>query len=149
MGVTLMGNNFGGLVMPPIIGAALTIGSWQRAYVIVGAITFLIVIYSLIVVKEYPTVSEVSREQPIAVEQTLDGRMVLTGWTVQEALHDRAFYAIAVAVMLGSFTYAAILPQVTAHLTTEGVSVTAASLILVPYAIAGMVAKITLVQERV
>lgn len=145
MGFTLMGNNFGGLVMPPIIGAALVLGSWQGAYIVIGIITLLIVIYGLVMVKEYPSAREVSREQPDEIlEETSDGKFVLTGWTVREALHDKAFYAITVAVMLGTFTYAAILPQVSVHLTTEGVSVTTASFILAAYAVAGMLGKLTL-----
>ncbi|MCH8062930.1 MAG: MFS transporter [Chloroflexi bacterium] len=76
---------------------------------------------------------------------------MLTGRTPKEALHSKAFYAIATAVLMGSFTYSAVLPQVTAHLTIEGVSVTVASLALSVLAIFGMLGKLAMgfLSERI
>ena len=39
MGITAMGNNFGGLVIPPMLGGILTLASWQGAYVALGAMS--------------------------------------------------------------------------------------------------------------
>ncbi len=69
---------------------------------------------------------------------------MLTGWTPREALHNKAFYAITTAVLMGSFTYSTVLPQVTAHLTNEGFSVTVASLALSVFAIFGMLGKLAM-----
>ena len=41
----------------------------------------------------------------------------LTGWTLKEAMRSKAIYAITLSTMLGTFIYAAILPQVVTHLT--------------------------------
>ncbi len=63
-------------------------------------------------------------------------------WTTQRALRTRSFYAIAVAVCFGCFTYAAILPHVVVHLSNEGASLTVASLALGMLAASGIAGKI-------
>ena len=54
----------------------------------------------------------------------------LTGWSVRDAVRSRSFYALAVALTLGSFTYSGVVPQIGDHLITEGMSRT-----VVPFAI--------------
>ena len=63
-------------------------------------------------------------------------------WTVRRALRTRSFYAIAVAVCLGCFTYATILPHVVVHLTNEGASIAVASLALGLLAASGIAGKV-------
>ena len=148
MGITLLGNNFGGLWVPPVMALTLSMSSWRGSYVVLAVLTALVLIYAMIVLREYPK----------ADDSEADGRMtrpqetsILTGWTLKEALHTKAFYAIATAVLMGSFTYSAVLPQVTAHLTNEGVSVTVASLALSVFAIFGMLGKLAMgfLSERI
>ena len=148
MGITLLGNNFGGLWVPPVLALTLSMSSWRGSYVVLAVLTALVLIYAMIVLREYPK----------ADDSEADGRMtrpqetsILTGWTLKEALHTKAFYAIATAVLMGSFTYSAVLPQVTAHLTNEGVSVTVASLALSVFAIFGMLGKLAMgfLSERI
>jgi sugar phosphate permease len=146
MGVTVMGNNFGGLTIPPLVALALALSSWQGAYLMLAALALVIVMYTLAVVREYPSNSSrnaISKAGPNAREHRA-APPVLTGWTVKEALRSRVFYLIALVVVLGSFTYSAILPQVPAHLTNVGFSVGAASLALSVVAGCGLTGKLVL-----
>jgi predicted MFS family arabinose efflux permease len=103
-------------------------------------------IYTLVAVRENPPTSDND-----SGSQTSESPLVLTGWTLQEALHSKAFYAITLAVTMGTFTYAAILPQIITHLTDQGVSVRAASIALSVFAICGMTGKLVmgLLSERI
>ena len=146
MGITQMGNNFGGLVIPPVIGVTLVASSWRGGYLVLGGIVFIATVFALVVVREFPRASDDQVNQAASQPST-----ALTGWTTRQALRSKAFYAIAIAVSLGTFTYVAILPQVIAHLTNEGVSLTVASLALSALAVGGIVGKVGygLLAERI
>ena len=120
MGITAMGNNFGGLVVPPMLGGILTLASWQGAYIALGVISVLLVFYTLAAVRDFPSASELGDQ----LDDLPDGRdesPILSGVTVQDALRSRAFYAIMLSIVMGTFTYSAILPQIITHLTDQGV----------------------------
>ncbi|MCE2456188.1 MAG: MFS transporter [Dehalococcoidia bacterium] len=148
MGITAMGNNFGGLVFPPMMGWMLLLMSWQATYVALGIMTVLLLAYTLLMVRDSP--SECDLEDG-ATELEIRGAAPVTGRTVGQALRDKSFYAIAVAVTLGTFTYSAIIPQIIPHLLDGGTTLAVASIVLSLYAIAGMVGKFImgLVAERV
>ena len=140
MGITAMGANFGGLVMPPFLGLMLPIVMWQGAYLVLASMSIALIIYTLAVISERRHVpgADVEGEEL----RTAETPPVLSGWTLKEALRSNAFYAITLSIMLGSFTYSAILPQIITHLTDEGLSVRAASLALSAFAIFGMTGKL-------
>lgn len=139
MGLTMMGNNFGGLIMPPIVGASIALASWETAYVVLGALTAGIVVISLVAIKEIPDEGDRQDESDAG---GVGPRVELTGWSVEEALRQKSFYLITVAVLLGTFTYGAVLPQIFAHLTNEGASTATASQAIGLLAIFGMVGKV-------
>lgn len=147
MGITAMGNNFGGLVFPPMMGWMLLLMTWQATYVALGIITFLLVAFTIAVVRDAPSDRDLENG---ARELEFQGVAQVTGRTVGQALRDRSFYAIAVAVTLGTFTYSAIIPQIIPHLLDGGTTLAVASIVLSLYAIAGMVGKFImgLVAER-
>jgi MFS family permease len=149
MGLTAMGANFGGLTMPPLLGLILPIMLWQGSYLVLAALSGAMMIYTLVAVRENPPTSEIDGGS--SESHTSGTPLVLTGWTLQEALHSKAFYAITIAVTMGTFTYAAILPQIITHLTDQGVSVRAASIALSVFAICGMTGKLVmgLLSERI
>lgn len=148
MGITLLGNNFGGLWVPPVLAVSLSMFSWQGGYVVLAVLTALVLAYTMIVLREYPRTDEAEADGRITQPEETP---MLTGWTPKEAYRSKAFYAIATAVLMGSFTYSAVLPQVTAHLINEGVSVTVASLALSVFAIFGMLGKLAMgfLSERI
>ena len=138
MGLTAMGNNFGGLVMPPMMGWMLLMLSWQATYVALGVLSLLLTAYTLMAVRDSPSSSDLDEGSDTDSAQAISH---VTGRTVGEALRDRSFYAIAIAVTLGTFTYSAIIPQIIPHLLDGGATLVVASLVLSMYAIAGMVGK--------
>jgi sugar phosphate permease len=149
MGLTAMGANFGGLTMPPLLGLILPIMLWQGSFLVLAALSGAMMIYTLVAVRENPPTSDIDGGS--SGSQTSGTPLVLTGWTLQEALHSKAFYAITIAVTMGTFTYAAILPQIITHLTDQGVSVRAASIALSVFAVCGMTGKLVmgLLSERI
>ncbi len=136
MGLTSMGNNFGGLVFPLIAGSVLSAASWQLGYIVFAGIAFLVLAYALVVVRESPPSRDKEPQRPAL--------SILTGWTDKQALRSKVFYAITLAILLGNFTYSAVLPHVATHLINEGVSVTMASLALSVLAAFGMLGKLVM-----
>ena len=153
MGITLMGNNFGGITFPQLTTLALgmswhwafiSLSPWQGTYLLFGVIGILMTVYALIVVREFPTRAQMRRRDNEEDAPSDDAPVVLTGWTLKESLRTKAFYAITVAMMLGSLTYTGVLTQVAAHLTDEGVSSGAAAIALSLLAGCGMTGKLVM-----
>ncbi len=153
MGITNAGANFGGLVIPPATALVLAIGTWRDAYIAMGLGCFAIALYSLLVVRERPLGSTArpedtggppgSEPEPgEGAEEESEEDAEEEHWTTRRALRTRSFYAIAIAVCLGCFTYATILPHVVVHLTNEGAGITVASLALAMLAISGIAGKV-------
>ncbi|MBM3944673.1 MAG: MFS transporter, partial [SAR202 cluster bacterium] len=131
MGLTMMGNNFGGLVVPPIVGAILVVASWQTGYLVLGLATVVMTVVCFIVVRE-PRAGDRGR----AGER--QGPAKLAGWTVKQALRARVFYVVTLAILLGNFVYSMILSQVYTHLTNEQISAGMAAGALSAVAACGM-----------
>ncbi len=128
MGITMVGNNFGGLTMPFITGFVLASATewgvdvpWKMVFLIIAALSFVLAFAALALVHEEPGGRDDSAVRP---DPSRAARQALTGWTLREAIRTRAFYAITLVAMLASFTYSAVLPHVNAHLAAEGLSTT-------------------------
>ncbi|MDP6455686.1 MAG: MFS transporter [SAR202 cluster bacterium] len=149
MGFTAMGANFGGLTMPPLLGLILPVLMWEGSYLVLSALSGVMMLYTLAFVNENPPASEDDDDTEESSSQ--NASVILTGWTLKEALRSKAFYAITLTIMMGTFTYAAILPQIITHLTDQGVSVKTASVALSVFAIFGMTGKLFmgLLAERI
>ena len=142
MGITNAGANFGGLVVPPATALVLAIGTWRDAYIAIGLTCFAVALYSLLVVRERPLRTPAGEEDTAGAEAGRAAEGAEEHWTTRRALRTRSFYVIALAVCLGCFTYATILPHVVVHLTNEGASLTVASLALGLLAASGIAGKI-------
>lgn len=137
LGLTAMGNNFGGFAVQPL-GALIVMGtSWQIGYFAFGILSLIVALFALTVVSEPHYVSDVGAENPSLSDASQDA----FGWTVSGALQTKAFYAITLAIMLGMFTYGGILPHVSTHLNSNGVSIGASSAAISMFAISGMFGK--------
>ena len=138
LGITIMGNNFGGATVPIITWLVIVNASWEAAYVVYAAIAGSIALLGLSLVREG------GRAGGSAV--TLGGagpsEPSLTGWTVSEALRTPTFYAITVATTLAMFTYSGVLPWVSAHLANEGMSAELAARAMTVVALSGMTGKV-------
>ena len=145
MGLTMMGNNFGGLTIPVIAGILIARASWQGAYVVLGAIAFIVALLSLLLVHERPAQDPAAAEDawglPPARHRRAATEMVLAGWSAREALRTRSFYAMTLAFMVASFTYSTVLPHVSAHLAAQGMRDEGVYLALALLATFGMMGK--------
>ena len=141
MGVTAMGNNFGGLLLPPLMSAMLTLTSddWRAVYLALGAMSVGLVVYTLAVTRDFPSAEELGDEIPD--KSAGGGSPTMTGMTTGDALRGRAFYALTLTVTLGFFTYSAVIPSILPHLDERGASAAAAATALSIYAVMGIVGK--------
>lgn len=134
MGLTLMGNNFGGFVVPLLIGSLLASGQWEYAFLFLGGLTSIIALISLVVICEPNDVSKNERSKT---------NPNMEGVTLQEALQNSTFYLLGTSLMLGSFTYSSILSQVSDHLISKGMDQTIVPLAISLLAIFGMFGKLS------
>ena len=116
MGFAMMGNNFGGLTVPVLTGYVLAVATWGSAFVVTGLLAFgIALLASLFVHERTPDRAAATRG-----DDSLPATSGLVGLTVKEALRTDAFYYVTAATALGSFTYSALLPQISTHLLDQG-----------------------------
>tara|TARA_A100001037_G_scaffold303148_1_gene336449 strand:- start:48108 stop:49283 length:1176 start_codon:yes stop_codon:yes gene_type:complete len=140
MGMTMMGNNFGGLTLPILIGLAIgSHSAWEIAYIYVAGAALIFAVISFVVVRE-PSTNKIEQKNVQVANKTLDN----TTWLFRDLLKSPTFYAIALAIMLGNFTYTTILGHVFAHLVDIDISETSAALCLTVLAGCGMFGKVIL-----
>lgn len=137
MGLTTMGNNFGGFVIPLMVGPMLAAGSWKGAFMLLAGLTFLIAFLSVVLVREFPDAGA-----PLGPGKRSSAPQ-LTGQAVGEVIRRPTFYMLGLSLMLGSFTYSAILPQVPDHLITSGMSLEVAARAVSLLALFGMAGKMS------
>ena len=131
IGITAMGNNFGGMVIQPIVAFLVTVYNWKVGYAVVGLLGLLVSLFSYLIVKNpEPIRNEISGADNRAEN--------LIGLTLRQAVRTRTFYAITVAILCGTFTYSSLLPQVSSHLIINGVGESTASLAVSLFATCGM-----------
>jgi len=140
MGLTLMGNNFGGFVVPLLIGSLLASGQWEYAFLFLGGLTCIIALISLVVVCEP---NDVSTNEKSKNETDQATNPYIGGVTLREALQDSTFYLLGISLMLGSFTYSSILSQVSDHLISKGMEQSIVPLAISLLAIFGMMGKLS------
>ena len=134
IGITAMGNNFGGMVIQPIVAFLVTVYNWKVGYAVVGLLGLLVSLFSYLIVKN----PEPSRNEISGSDNKAEN---LIGLTLRQAIRTRTFYAITVAILCGTFTYSSLLPQVSSHLIINGVGDNTASLAVSLFATCGMAGK--------
>ena len=139
MGIASMGPNFGGLMLPIMVVAVISVSDWRWAYVSIGLLMLGIAAFGAVVIRERPSLlGEADLPRNPAGGPNTD----LPGWEVRDALRSPRFYFIALATVAGYFTFGTVLPHVTVHLTNEGFSIGTASQALATLAMAGMAGKL-------
>ncbi|MDA1189986.1 MAG: MFS transporter, partial [Chloroflexi bacterium] len=144
MGLTMMGVNFGGITLPLIVGPILASGNWQLAYQLYAIMAFVFAGAVLAFVNDPPATalaeSAVHHSKVAAIGRRRRPPAPLS-FTVRQALRTRTFYALTLAIMLSSFTHTAVLPQVAAHFSSQGVSRATVPLVISLLSACGMAAK--------
>ena len=132
LGIAAMGNNFGGIAVQPAIALIISAYSWQMGYAAIGIFAILVSIYSFLMVRD-----------PIAslAECGVTQELEVVGSTLSQAFRMRKFYVIIVAFMCGTFTYSALLPQVSSHLIDNGIDESTTALAVSLFAACGMLGK--------
>lgn len=153
MGFAAMGNNVGGLLVPPAIVAILGFATWREGYLALAGMSFALALVALLVVKERPPADPAPGFTPESTPEFTGGAQrpptsvttalrIDQGATVSQAIRSRAFYAVLVAITLGSFTYSTMLPHMYAHLVTSGMTAESASFSLGTLAVGGIAGKL-------
>ena len=138
MGVSSMGANFGGIILPFSIGALITATSWRWGFTVLGALSGLVGVVALLFVRERkvgpePAVSG-SRAPLLATDK---------GATVREAFRSPVVYAMTIGTVAASFAYSAMLTQIIPHLEAEGLPKEQAAAFLSLMAVFGMGGKVS------
>ena len=137
MGFAMMGNNFGGLTVPVLTGYLLAVATWGSAFFVTGLLAFAVALLaSLFVHERTPRRVDAAKQEDDPSSATSG----IAGLSVKEALRSDAFYYVTAATALGSFTYSALLPQISTHLLDQGtnrVTVVALIFLLAGFGMAG------------
>lgn len=143
MGIVTAGNNVGGLVMPAFIAALFAVMAWDEASVIIGVAAFAIAGVAMLVIREAPPTPEGHARHPgTPGESATAPAAPLPDRNLRETIRTRMFWAVFIAITLGTFTYASILPHVLAHLVNRGMTNASALTVLGTLATAGIGGKL-------
>jgi len=145
LGITAVGNNFGGLTMPLIVGFVLAASTnsgtetpWRAAFTVIALGSFLLALASLLLVHETPPWIHVSRSRRSQKHQSHPA-----DYSLIEALKTKNFYTMITVLTLASFTYSGVLPHVNTHLLDQGIPNGAVLTAVALLAICGMAGKVT------
>ena len=116
MGFVTMGNNFGGLSIPLLIGFSLADNNWRIAYFELGFISLLLVLLTIFFVHEPSKI----------ISNDINEKKIINNDNNNHILRDliktKSFYLLALSFMLGNFTYSALIPQMPDYLIIKGLS---------------------------
>ncbi len=146
MGIAMTGNNFGGVVMPGIVGALIAISGWQAGYYLQGGVTALVAIGALIALRE-PNSKDISN--PDSAGEVDSSR--LAGMSMHQAVRSPILYMLLYIFLVGATPFATLLPQLISHFINEGIESSTATTALSLVALGGMGGKIAfvIIAERI
>ena len=137
MGIASMGANFGGIILPPSLGALIVATTWRWGFIALGGLSGVVGVLAILFVRDRrggEGVGAGGRGPVLAFDR---------GATVREAFRNHAFYAMTFGIIAANFAYSAILSQIIPHLEAEGLSQERATLFLSIMAVFGMAGKVS------
>lgn len=140
MGIASMGANFGGIILPPALGALIMANTWRSGFIALGALSGLVGVLAVLFVHD-----KRGGNSPAQAYDKARGPVLAfdKGATVREVFRSRSFYAMTFGIIAASFAYSAVLSQIIPHLEAEGLSQERATLFLSIMAIFGMGGKVS------
>ncbi|SVA75349.1 uncharacterized protein METZ01_LOCUS128203, partial [marine metagenome] len=146
MGIAMTGNNFGGVVMPGIVGGLIAISGWQAGYYLQGAVTALVAIGALIALRE-PNSTDIT--YPDSAGEVDSSQ--LAGMSMHQAVRSPKLYMLLYIFLVGATPFATLLPQLISHFINEGIESSTATTALSLVALGGMGGKIAfgIIAERI
>ena len=137
MGIAMTGNNFGGVVMPGIVGGLIANSGWQAGYYLQGTLTAFVAIGALIALREPNPVGLVTSDNAGGVASKQ-----LTGISMKQAVRSPQLYMLFYIFLVGATPFAALLPQLISHFINEGIESSTAATALSLVALGGMGGKL-------
>ena len=140
MGIASMGANFGGIILPPSLGALIMATTWRWGFITLGALSGLVGVLALLFVRDRRGGEGTgqAKSEPRGPVLAFD-----RGATVREAFRSQPFYAMTFGIIAANFAYSAVLSQIIPHLEAEGLTQERATLFLSLMAVFGMVGKVS------
>ena len=140
MGIASMGANFGGIILPPSLGALIMATTWRSGFIALGALSGLVGVLAVMFVRDRR-----GGESSTRTESKAQGPVLAfdRGATVREAFRSHTFYAMTFGIIAANFAYSSVLSQIIPHLEAEGLSQERATLFLSIMAIFGMGGKVS------
>jgi MFS family permease len=89
LGIVALGIGIGTVVMPPVITYFISAYGWRSAFLIVGFITWIIIISATFMLRSSPVKNEVSSNN-----ENRKGENLNEGWDVLEAAKTRSFWLV-------------------------------------------------------
>ena len=151
VGLTLMGNNVGGLALASLAGFMVTSAGWQTGFQVFGYLLLLGTLLAFLLVRDNPRNScrvgvqeEVVGVANVQAAEASSTELLspLPDLRVWEVLKTRQFYMLTLGIVLANFTYSAVLPQIVPHLENANLSLARASLVLSLMAAFGAMGKL-------
>ena len=142
MGMASMGANFGGIILPPALGALIMATTWRWGFIALGSLAGLVGLVAVVVVRDR---KGGDGDTETGAESKARGPVLAfdRGATVREAFRSYSFYAMTFGIIAANFAYSSILSQIIPHLEAEGLSQESATLFLSIMAVFGMAGKVS------
>jgi MFS family permease len=144
MGFVTAGNNFGSMIVIPIVAGLITMVGWRWTFVVLAIGLLGIVMLVALVIRD--TTDDVKKEQGKKWSPSVsDTRKLLDtndGLAVSEALRTSAFWLLVVGMTLQQFVRTGVVSQMVPHLQQVGFSLATAAGAMMLLAFFGMSSKI-------
>jgi MFS family permease len=144
MGFVTAGNNFGSMIVIPIVAGLITMMGWRWTFVVLAIGLFGIVMLVALVIRD--TTDDVKKEQGKKWSPSgSDTRKLLDtndGLAVSEALRTSAFWLLVVGMTLQQFVRTGVVSQMVPHLQQVGFSLATATGAMMLLAFFGMSSKL-------
>ena len=144
MGAVTAGNNFGGVFMPPLAAILISSHSWESAYVVFAGVIVLLCILTFFIVSDDPELIKNQMKKSGKNLNYLSQKVGInaSGKTLKEALSNKNFYFMTIALTGACFTYQGVLTQLRQHFEENGFSPATATAGLTAVALMGIGSKL-------
>lgn len=126
LAIVISGAGAGGLIFAPLANYLVIDLGWRQAYLVLGIITFLLIVIPAFLIKSSPGKESV----PINHEQKLITSPATFSWKTHNIVTTLPFISITFLVCLAELTFQAVAVHLVPHATDVGISPTSSALAL-------------------
>ena len=141
MGAVTAGNNFGGIIMPPLAAIIIANINWQAAYIVFAIVMAILGIFAFFIVSEDP---DLIRHEMKKAGKNVSSNMndINSGITLKQSISSKNFWLTMFALTAATFTYQGVLTQLRQHFEENGFTAVAATTGLTTIAFMGIGSKL-------